>query len=406
MVPAVKLVEGHHMIFFFKSGRKLFCRSLFFRFLILFEFCLFNSSMGAAPQFGRLVGWGSNYSNVDNIPSGLSNVTHITLGFDAEAPFGVALKADNTAVSWGRGQVDAGTWPDYGQAIVPSGLSNVVALSSGAYHCLALKGNGEVVSWGFIPEVPEGLNDVMAIAAGAIHNLALRSNGTVVAWGDNFGGQTSVPIGLSDVKHIAAGGNHSLALKNDGTVVGWGNSAYGQATIPPGLSNVVKVAAGQWYSLALHENGTISGWGDNRIGQASPPADLTNVVAIAAGRRHALALKSNGKVVAWGSSDGGANMPPSELGNVVAIAAGARESAGISIDLRTELLVTGFNPTIHFQTFYDQNYSVECSSSVSDTNWTPVPGGNVIGNGDIVSVMDTNALLVSPVKFYRVSLSP
>src|SRR5262245_10239702 len=66
--------------------------------------------------------------------------------------------------------------------------------------------------------VPPGLRDVIAISAGETHSMALKRNGTVVAWGDNSWGQANVPFGLGGVVAIAAGGFHSLALIGDGTV--------------------------------------------------------------------------------------------------------------------------------------------------------------------------------------------
>jgi hypothetical protein len=108
-------------------------------------------------------------------------------------------------------------------------------------------------------DIPANLSNVVAISAGAAHNIALRSDGTVVAWGLNIYGQTNVPVGLSNVVAIAAGGWHNLALKSDGTVVAWGAGGpntnalvvYGQNVVPQGLSNVVQVAAGFVHSLAL-----------------------------------------------------------------------------------------------------------------------------------------------------------
>jgi len=51
---------------------------------------------------------------------------------------------------------------------------------------MALKADGTVVAWGDNGEgqadVPAGLTDVIAIAAGLSHSVALKSYGTVVAW--------------------------------------------------------------------------------------------------------------------------------------------------------------------------------------------------------------------------------
>jgi len=75
---------------------------------------------------------------------------------------------------------------------------------------------GRVVAWGYNSygqaNVPSSLTNVVAIAAGYYHRLALQSDGRVVAWGRNDSGQTNVPSSLSNVVAIAAGGSHSLAL--------------------------------------------------------------------------------------------------------------------------------------------------------------------------------------------------
>ena len=100
---------------------------------------------------------------------------------------------------------------------------------------------GLVVAWGDNTygqcNVPSGLSNVVAVSAGARHSLALKGDGTVVAWGADDYGQASVPAGLANVVAISAGDCNSLALKNDGTVVGWGTAV----AVPTGLANVMAV---------------------------------------------------------------------------------------------------------------------------------------------------------------------
>ena len=68
---------------------------------------------------------------------------------------------------------------------------------------------GTVVAWGGNSQgpatVPAGLTDVVAVSGGGFHTLALKSDATVVAWGWNIYGQASVPAGLTDVTAISAG---------------------------------------------------------------------------------------------------------------------------------------------------------------------------------------------------------
>src|SRR5262249_15237986 len=104
----------------------------------------------------------------------------------------------------------------------PPGLTNVIAVSAGG-DILALNGDGTAVAGGVnsclnnyaLTNVPP-VADLVAISAGSLHNLALRSNGTVLAWGDSFYGETAVPAGLNDVMAISAGHIHSLALRSNG----------------------------------------------------------------------------------------------------------------------------------------------------------------------------------------------
>jgi alpha-tubulin suppressor-like RCC1 family protein len=205
-------------------------------------------------------------------------------------------------------------------------LTNVVAISAGRYHALALKGDGSVVAWGDNrfgqTSVPAGLTDVVAIAAGGEHSVALRRNGTVVVWGDNEYGELSVPPGLGTVVAISAGGQHSLALKRDGTVAMWGFSGT-YRVLPVGLSNVVAVVAGTDISrrdLAIKSDGMVIEWSVQgsiepigrppREDLASPSplgmsadrlaiSGLTEVSAAAVGGAQSFAVRRDGTVVQW-----------------------------------------------------------------------------------------------------------
>ena len=165
----------------------------------------------------------------------------------AGAEHNLALLPDGSVIAWGANE--------FGQAQVPTGLSNSVAVAAGGFHSLALRHDGTVVSWGDRIQarntVPRDLADVVSIAAGGWHSLALTCEGQVTAWGYNWAGQATVPADLGKVVAIAAGGDHSLALRADGTVVAWGWNDYGQTSIPDGLTNVISIAAGGRANLAI-----------------------------------------------------------------------------------------------------------------------------------------------------------
>lgn len=214
---------------------------------------------------------------------------------------------------------------------VPSGLTNVVQVSTGQAHSAALKSDGSVVDWGkymnyrtltwFTPSIPVGLTNVVQISCGISHTTALKSDGLAVAWGDNTYGQTNVPLVITNIVQISAGGWHSLALNCYGQVTEWGIDN-GGISMPLGLSNVIQVSAGSSFSLALKSDGTVVAWGNNNYGQCSVPNGLTNVVQIDAGANHAVALKADGSVVAWGYNGNGETNIPYGLNNIVQVAAG------------------------------------------------------------------------------------
>ena len=134
------------------------------------------------------------------------------------------------------------------------GLGGAIAVAAGWGHSLALLDDGQVWAWGFndygelgdgstadpciacgleAPSLPRGeprpvigLDDVVAISAGEHHSLALRSDRTVWAWGRNVFGEVGAPgmpyaiqhssprkvVSLDGVTAIAAHGAHSLAI--------------------------------------------------------------------------------------------------------------------------------------------------------------------------------------------------
>ncbi|MFC1742706.1 RCC1 domain-containing protein [Candidatus Riflebacteria bacterium] len=252
-----------------------------------------------------------------SIRAGLAALTDIG-DIAAGAFHSLAMKSDGSAVyGWGQsGQWELGTTTS--TLKVPaliSGITDVKAIAAGGQVSLALKTDGTVYSWGYgsfgqlgwlycgsapskskTPTQVTGLSDVKAIAAGKQHCMALKSDGTVYTWGKGTFGQlgwlycggapsqkntpTLVP-GLSDISHIAAGYYHNLALKSDGsTVYAWGRNQQGELGLSPsdasqkntpmvisGITDVTSITAGYVHSVVQKSNGSIWGFGNNNYGQ-------------------------------------------------------------------------------------------------------------------------------------------
>ncbi len=289
---------------------------------------------------------------------GLSNVIAVSTG----AAHTLALKSDGTVWAWGgndHGQLGDNSTKDRTAPVQVRGetleLSDIIDISASDDHSLALKSDGTVWAWGsnkdgqlgdktganrstFAIQVSE-LSEVIAVSAGVKHSLALKKDGDVWAWGSNKYGQlgdnsttdrpTPVKVSdISDVIAVSAGAFHSLALKSDGAVWAWGSNTKGQLgdgtttgrQIPvevSGLSDVAAVSAGNEYNLALKSDGTaVWAWGANAKGQLGDgtttnqhtPAEIpgfSDVTAVSAGAEHSLALKKDGTIWAWGSNSDG-----------------------------------------------------------------------------------------------------
>jgi alpha-tubulin suppressor-like RCC1 family protein len=298
------------------------------------------------------------------------------------------------ATAWGSGvggQLGDGTGESKDVPSAVSGLSGVVALSTGSPigcgfacggHTLALLSNGTVMAWGNnnfgqlgngttlstnVPVAVSGLSNVVAVAAGGEFSLALLKNGTVESWGYNNRGQlgngteaaSDVPVSVTNLKNvtsIAAGLGHSLAVLSNGTVEAWGWDSFGQLGTPApeecgftacskfplaisGLSEVAAVSAGGTSSTAVLKAGTVSVWG-NGTSAVSSVSGLSEVTATATGAGHRLALLSNHTVMSWGGNAFGqlgdgttetseAPVKVDGLSGVKAIAAGEEHSLAL-----------------------------------------------------------------------------
>lgn len=243
---------------------------------------------------------------------------------------------------------------------------------------------------------------VVQVAAGRDHGVALRSNGDVVTFGQNNLGQLgyasgqnfncptyfSAPVPLNTlgarpapVWAVAAGDDSTFALQGTaqgysiikawgsqplGTGKPWTDGSYGPECVrnniyPLGtcLYPVVSVAAGNWHGAAVTTDGKVHTWGSNEDGQLGQPnpsntirnyalvvPSIDNVVSVAASGYITFALKLDGTVWCWGKFS--AETQPNHawlscaatptqvphLNNVTSIAAGPDHALAITVDGR------------------------------------------------------------------------
>ncbi|KAK6332205.1 hypothetical protein TWF718_002732 [Orbilia javanica] len=204
-------------------------------------------------------------------------------------------------------------------------LKNIVEISAGVDHILALSSTGTVFAWGNGQQyqlgrrviertrmnglVPRefGLKKIVAVGAGSYHSFAVDATGRVWAWGLNQYGQCGIDLegktgedgvavpkptivkSLSKYKivQITGGEHHSAAVTDDGKLLTWGRLDANQLgirtedlkseftvydehgkprfitepTVVPGLPAIAKVACGTHHNIAIDINGKAHSWG-------------------------------------------------------------------------------------------------------------------------------------------------
>ncbi|MCL2149493.1 MAG: hypothetical protein FWH51_00975 [Dehalococcoidia bacterium] len=357
----------------------------------------------------------------------------------------IVLKEDGTVWAWGQnyyGQLGDGTTTSSSTPVqvinpmdVTGFLTDIVAVSAGYYHTVALKADGTVWAWGYnfygqlgdstdahrySPIQVPGLLEVAAISAGYAHTVALKADGTVWAWGLNSAGQLGndsstdswipdqvrEPWGgvnyLTDIIAISAGGYHAIALKSDGagegTLWSWGDNDFGQlgdgtavnrlAPVQVVYYNFIAVSAGYSHTMALKYDGTVWAWGWNNLGQLGNGSTansfkpvqvrglggagfLTDIVTVAAGNYYTVALKEDGTVWAWGYNSQG------QLGDGTN-GAGANRSVPVRVIDPTD--DTGFLTGI-MAVAAGVNNTVALKEAGTVWTW----GGGLLGNGTTAS---------------------
>ncbi|OPY30553.1 MAG: Regulator of chromosome condensation (RCC1) repeat protein [Methanocella sp. PtaU1.Bin125] len=219
----------------------------------------------AIDENNTLWGWGSNILEVNGTQAvygvlnsnGVSGVQHSYDVYGIPAP-----QANGTTISIETIIPGPGQEKEYRTPVIVNNITDAVSIGNRGEHIFVLKRDGTVWGWGqsyegslgndsankmglydpslyaFSPVKVDGLNNIVKISVGYSHAMALENDGTVWTWGDNRYGQvgragfisTYLPgrISLTGVKEISAGYVFSMALKNDGSVWSWGYNYYDQ----------------------------------------------------------------------------------------------------------------------------------------------------------------------------------
>ena len=296
------------------------------------------------------------------IPTQVRNLDQV-MSVTAGGVHHMALRADGTVWTWGMGILgENGTGLLSNQLLLVKvpGLDQVVAIDAkGQNLSLALRANGTVWAWGSnsmgrlgssgitfsaTPIQVSGLSDIVAISSGFNHVLAMRRDGIVLSWGWNGSGQLGDGTlqDHADPRPVSGpGGNGRLNLLQpaptsfnqlpsgqislsgssgtapltvqatainandpDGTINAYyWKSSNGSQALGPSTSFVFPQAGAYDIDLLIEDN--VGGRGSARqqvVVTAAAAGAISASPKVAVGPQSGIALANDGHVLTWGQN--------------------------------------------------------------------------------------------------------
>lgn len=229
-----------------------------------------------------------------------NNISIISSGYHT-----VLLKQDGTVWACGRnnfcqcGQQDLTV--DIPQFTHIKDLTDIIQISCGTHHSVALDRNGQVWLWGTIhntlffqtwedsphqmPHIIEGLSNIIWVECGQEFFYALDDRGILWGYGSNYYGSlgtkadifaqnpVQVHTNLSGIISVHVCFKEAYAITKDKSVLRWvfdrtniDNHVVLKCTNPEaaeGLKNVVALSTSTSNAIALTEQGELWSWGNN-----------------------------------------------------------------------------------------------------------------------------------------------
>jgi alpha-tubulin suppressor-like RCC1 family protein len=231
----------------------------------------------------------------------------------------------------------------------PPEVRQIIKVSLGMTHALALTADGFVYSWGgnnygqlgngdsgtnmYEPGIIPTISGIIDVDAGKNGDNShsshfLRNDSAIFACGYETWINADKPellqFGINGTVQLSVGGRRALFLTNTSRVYAVGDNQYGQLGLGdyvdrhnwPGLmtaltSGIVSIVSGPLHSFLLMNNGQVYGFGANLWGQLgftqgidawNVPTllNITSIVQITAGSRHSVFISGSGDVYGMG----------------------------------------------------------------------------------------------------------
>ncbi|KAL8694633.1 MAG: hypothetical protein Q9218_000728 [Villophora microphyllina] len=272
----------------------------------------------------------SNPTAITTFPNGV-----VIIKLSAGDSHTLAMTDDGLVYGWGTFRNNEGilgfnkdTYVQHTPVLLPN-LKNIVDITSGANHALALDKKGVVHTWGsgqqnqlgfrmmerkrYDSLTPSPLRlrgkNIRYIACGADHSFAIDGKEQVWSWGANSFGATGIYEGIGEdnaiiispsvvenlkltndtITHMDGGSHHSIAATTKGHCLVWGRFDGSQtgidaATVPD--TDIVRDSKGAARILT----------------KPTQVPGVNDCTFVAAGTDHCLAITEHGKGYSWGFS--------------------------------------------------------------------------------------------------------
>ncbi|KAE8694427.1 Ultraviolet-B receptor UVR8 [Hibiscus syriacus] len=246
--------------------------------------------------------------NLSEVSAPFRQVLFISAG----ASHSVALLSGNIICSWGRGEDGQLGHGDAEDRLLPTQLSaldghDIISITCGADHTIAYSlSSAEAYSWGW--------GDFGRLGHGNSSDL--------------FTPQPIKALHGLRIKQIACGDSHCLAVTMEGDVQSWGRNQNGQlglgtiedSLVPQKIQafqgiSIKMVAAGAEHTAAVSEDGNLYGWGWGRYGNLGlgdrndrlVPEKVSSfneekMNKVACGWRHTISVSDTGGLYTYGWS--------------------------------------------------------------------------------------------------------
>lgn len=202
-------------------------------------------------------------------------------------------------------------------------LPELSRVSANTVWFMAVGKDGTVWTSGRNQILPDSLTDIVDVSAGSGHSIALRKNGTCVVWGKRYGEDRyelhDPPVEMRGIVRVASSQHHVAAVNRDGEVFFW-KSGESEVVRRSFNEEILEIQGSIFDFVLLTKSGEVYQFGSAGPDTANVPSVLDSEGPFQKVRCNGstrAARKEDGSWIAWGKNASGIVDHINELGPVI-----------------------------------------------------------------------------------------